>query len=177
MPVHDGSRSDPDERLPPPGPERFQPNPEQLVQGSHSTARSLRVQSQQLLTQSQVFEDEVLSGPESADHPPEEMPERQEHGKNLIGTVRIELFAKSYILRAYDVLARHRATVRQSKSLPAIAIVNNAHLSGLISRQPVSGQVVADYSPTISDRLWQSSFLDDAPPIHAMPCYRQLTLN
>jgi len=65
------------------------------------------VQSQQLLTQSQVFEDEVLSGPESADHPPEEMPERQEHGKNLIGTVRIELFAKSYILRAYDVLARH----------------------------------------------------------------------
>ena len=66
------------------------------------------MQSQQLLTESQVFEDEVLSGPESADHPPEEMPERQEHGKNLIGTVRIELFAKSYILRAYDVLARHR---------------------------------------------------------------------
>jgi hypothetical protein len=73
------------------------------------------VQSQQLLTESQVFEDEVLSGPESADHPPEEMPERQEHGKNLIGTVRIELFAKSYILRAYDVLARHRVN-----SLPII---------------------------------------------------------
>src|SRR5271167_2437309 len=52
MPVHDGSRSDQDERLPPPGPEGFQRNPEQLVQGSQSTARSLRVQSQQLLTQS-----------------------------------------------------------------------------------------------------------------------------
>jgi hypothetical protein len=32
MPVHDGSRSDQDERLPPPGP-RSQRNPEQLVQG------------------------------------------------------------------------------------------------------------------------------------------------
>jgi hypothetical protein len=34
MPVHDGSRSDQDERLGPPGPERSQRNPEQLVQGS-----------------------------------------------------------------------------------------------------------------------------------------------
>jgi hypothetical protein len=95
MPVHHGSRSDQDERLPPAGPEGFQRNPEQLVQGSQSTARSLRVQNQQLLTQSQVFEDEVLPGTESADHPPKEMPERHDHGKNLTGTVRIELFAKS----------------------------------------------------------------------------------
>ena len=88
MPVHDGSRSDQDERLGPPGPERFQRNPEQLVQGSQSMAGSLRVQSQQLLMESQVFENEVLPGTESADHPPEEMPERHDHGKNLIGTVR-----------------------------------------------------------------------------------------
>ena len=47
-------------------------------------------------------------GTESADHPAEEMPERHDHGKNLIGTVRIELFAKSFTLRVYDVLARHR---------------------------------------------------------------------
>ena len=66
------------------------------------------MQSQQLLTQSQVFEDEVLPGTESADHPPKEMPERHDHGKNLTGPVRIELFAKSYILRVYDVLARYR---------------------------------------------------------------------
>jgi hypothetical protein len=32
MPVHDGSRGDQDERLGPPGPERSQRNPEQLVQ-------------------------------------------------------------------------------------------------------------------------------------------------
>ncbi len=41
MPVHDGSRSDQDERLPPPGPAHSQRNPEQFVQGSQSTARSL----------------------------------------------------------------------------------------------------------------------------------------
>ena len=78
MPVHDGSRGDQDERFPPPGPARPQHNSEQLVQGSQSAARLLRVQSQQL-TKSQIFKDEVLSGPESADHPLEEMPERRDH--------------------------------------------------------------------------------------------------
>src|ERR1700730_17670293 len=53
-------RSDQDEGLPPPGPAHSQRNPEQFVQGSQSTARSLRVQSQQLPTESQIFEDEVL---------------------------------------------------------------------------------------------------------------------
>ena len=56
------SRSDQDERLGPPGPARSQRNPEQLVQGSESTARLLRVQSQQLPTESEVLEDEVLPG-------------------------------------------------------------------------------------------------------------------
>jgi hypothetical protein len=59
MPVHDRSRSDQDENLPPPGPPHSQRNPEQFVQGSQSTAKSLRVESQQLPTESQVFEDEV----------------------------------------------------------------------------------------------------------------------
>src|SRR6516164_659390 len=109
MPVHDGSRSNQDERLPPPRPERSQRNPEQLVQGSQSSARPLRVQSEQLPTESQVFEDEVLAGAKRADDPPEEMPERYKHGKNIIGTIRIQLCAKSLILHMYDVLARHRA--------------------------------------------------------------------
>jgi hypothetical protein len=60
-----------------------------------------------LLTESSVFEDEILSGTESADHPAKEMPEPHDHGKNLIGTVRIEILAKSFILRVCDVLARH----------------------------------------------------------------------
>jgi hypothetical protein len=107
MPVHDGSRSDQDERLPPPGPARSQRNPEQFVQGSQSTARLLRVQSQQLPTESHVLEDEVLPGTENAYQPTEEMSKRQDHGKNRSGKVRIELCAKSFILQVYDVLAKH----------------------------------------------------------------------
>ena len=61
-----------------------------------------------MLMESQVFEDEVLAGAESADHPPEEMPERQDHVKNIIGKVRINPGAKSFILLVYDVLARYR---------------------------------------------------------------------
>jgi hypothetical protein len=65
------------------------------------------VQGQQLLTESRVFEHEVLTGTESADHPAKDMPERHDHGKNPIGTSRILPFTKSLILRLYDVLARH----------------------------------------------------------------------
>jgi hypothetical protein len=96
------------ESLPPPGPARSQLNPKQLVQGSQSIVRSLRVQSQQLPTESQVLKDEVLAGTASADHPAEGMSERRDHSKNLSGKVRIQLFAKSFILQVYDVLARHR---------------------------------------------------------------------
>lgn len=35
------------------------------------------------------------------------MPERQDHGKNIIGKVRINPGAKSFILWVYDVLARY----------------------------------------------------------------------
>src|SRR5271163_2614199 len=115
MPVHDRSRSDQDESLPPPGPPHSQRNPEQFVEGSQSTARSLRVQSQQLPTESQIFEDEVLAGPESADYPAEEMSEPHDHGKNFSGKDRIELCAKSFISQVYELLARH--TARQLKEL------------------------------------------------------------
>src|SRR6266403_5548404 len=48
VPVHDGSRSDQDERLSPPGPAHSQRNPEQFVKGSQSTSRSLRMQGSSL---------------------------------------------------------------------------------------------------------------------------------
>jgi hypothetical protein len=86
MPVHDGSGSNQDERLPPPGPEHSQGNPEQFVQGSQSTARSSRVQSQQLLMESQVLKDELLMGAECAEQPAEQMSERHDHVKNLTET-------------------------------------------------------------------------------------------
>jgi hypothetical protein len=68
----------------------------------------LRVQSQQLLTESQVFEDKVLPGTDCADQLAEEMSERQDHGKKLSGKDRIKLCAKSFILLVYDVLAKLR---------------------------------------------------------------------
>jgi hypothetical protein len=67
------------------------------------------VQSQQLPTESQVLEDEVLPGTENADQPTEEMSERCDHSRNHIGKVGIELCAKSFILQVYDVLAKHKA--------------------------------------------------------------------
>jgi hypothetical protein len=65
------------------------------------------VQSQQLPTESQILEGEVLPGTENAYQPTEEMSERHDHSRNYIGKVRIELCAKSFILQVYDVLARH----------------------------------------------------------------------
>ncbi|PYU70328.1 MAG: hypothetical protein DMG52_25705, partial [Acidobacteria bacterium] len=111
MPVYDGSRCDQDERLPPPGPAHSQRNPEQFVQGSQSTARSLRVQSQQLPTESQVFEDEVRPATERTDQPAEEMSERHDHGKNFSGNDRIKPRAKSFISQVYDLLARHNLRI------------------------------------------------------------------
>jgi hypothetical protein len=108
MPVHDRSRSDQNERFPPPGPERSQRNPEQLVQVSQSTARSLRVQSQQLLTEPGFRGRGPAAGTDGADQPAEEMSERQDHGKKLSGKDRIKLCAESFILLVYDVLAKLR---------------------------------------------------------------------
>src|SRR5215472_11556053 len=64
-----------------------------------------------------VFRDEVLAEAKRADDPPEEMPERLNLGKNIIGTTRIQLCAKSFILQTYDVLARHNLrSLRGSES-------------------------------------------------------------
>jgi hypothetical protein len=67
-----------------------------------------------LLTESQVFEDEVFPGTTSADHPAQEMPEKHDHDKHFIGTVRIEPVAMSFILRVYEVLASHNQQTPQA---------------------------------------------------------------
>jgi hypothetical protein len=51
------------------------------------------------------------------------MPERHDHARNLIGKVRIEGCAKSFILQAYDVLARHRAKFRKEAKKDSISTV------------------------------------------------------
>jgi hypothetical protein len=58
-----------------------------------------------LLTEGEVFENEILSRTESTDNPAQKMPEGNSHGKNLIGTSQIELGVKLLILRVFDLLA------------------------------------------------------------------------
>ena len=57
-----------------------------------------------MLTESQIFEDEALSGTKSRDNPAEEMPQRCDHGENLTRTLRIDLIAKALIPRVHKVL-------------------------------------------------------------------------
>ena len=68
------------------------------------------MQSQQLLTESEIFKGEVRSGTESTDNPSQEMSERrddgQNHDQNLIEIRRIKLVCKSFIPRLHEVLTR-----------------------------------------------------------------------
>ena len=68
------------------------------------------MQSQQLLAESEIFEDEVLSGTESTDNPSQYMSERpddgQNHDQNLIEILLIRLVCKSFIPRVREVLTR-----------------------------------------------------------------------
>ena len=88
----------------------------------------------------QVFEDEVLAGAESTDHPAEETSERREHSRNHIGKVRIELCAKSFILQVHEVLARHRLLVRVSRGTP---VLFQYPVKKQKAQTPVSGLYIA----------------------------------
>ena len=70
------------------------------------------MQSQQLLTESEVFKGEILSGPEGTDSPSQEMTEQcgasQNHGQNLIEIRRIKPVSKSFILCVHEVLTRDK---------------------------------------------------------------------
>jgi uncharacterized protein with GYD domain len=54
-------------------------------------------------------------GAESAEQPAEQMSERHDHVMNLTETSGIQLCAKSFILQAYDVLARHSQRAHSKK--------------------------------------------------------------
>ena len=82
-PTNNRSGCNHDERRFPSSPESSQHDPEQLVRRSEPIAGSFGVQSNQLLTEGQVFEDEILTIAESAQKPAEEMAERCDHAKNL----------------------------------------------------------------------------------------------
>jgi hypothetical protein len=67
-----------------------------------------------LLAESQIFEDEALSGTKSRDNPAEEMPEWCDHGENLTGILCIDLIAKALILRVHKVLTNDSCTASLS---------------------------------------------------------------
>jgi hypothetical protein len=71
----------------------------------------LAVQSEELLTQGEVFQDEILAGTKGTAKPAEDVPELYDHAKNLTGTLPIELGAKSLILWVYDVLMSHNSSM------------------------------------------------------------------
>jgi hypothetical protein len=85
------------------------------------------VQSQQLLTESEIFKDEVLPGTKGADNPSQKMSERgnddRNHGQNLIEKRRIQLACKSFIPRVHEVLTRDRPNpilLRQDSQLHGV---------------------------------------------------------
>lgn len=73
------------------------------------------MQSQQLLTESEIFKDESPSGPESTDSPSQKMTERcddgQNHGQNLIERRPIKPVSKPFILRVHEVFTRDNLVV------------------------------------------------------------------
>jgi len=110
MPSDDRSRCHQNERLFPPRPRPSQRNQEQLLWGGEPSPRSFRLESEQLLTQGEIFKDEILSGTERTNNPAKQVPEPHNHGKNLNEMSPTEPTPKSLKLRAHDVLMNHRGT-------------------------------------------------------------------
>ena len=61
-----------------------------------------------MLAESQILEDEILSGAEDANHPANEVPEQQDHGPRSYRNTWLHALWKSFILRVQEVLTRHR---------------------------------------------------------------------
>ena len=108
MPLHYRSRRDKNQGNLPPRPEPPQENPEQLVQGGESTPWSYGVQCQQLLTERQILEHEILVRAERADDPADKVAKRCEHGQNLIAMLALQPSYKSFILDSHDILISHK---------------------------------------------------------------------
>jgi hypothetical protein len=80
------------------------------------------VQSQQLLPESEIFQDEVLPGTKGTDNPSQKMSERgdddRNHGQNLLEKRRIQLACKSLIPRVHEVLTRDRERDQENLAVP-----------------------------------------------------------
>ena len=69
--------------------------------------------NQQLLTQSEVFEDEIGAGAKRSHQPAENVSKQHNQGTKILPDALTGRFVKRLILRVYEVLTRHRPeTVR-----------------------------------------------------------------
>src|SRR5207245_5104638 len=84
------------QRLIPASPKPSQHDPEQLLQSTESPARSPCAQSQELLAEGQVFEDEILSRTEGTNNPADEVSETRDHGQNRLETSLHQQLATRY---------------------------------------------------------------------------------
>jgi hypothetical protein len=107
MPTDNGSGCYEDKGLFPSRPSPSQHDPEQPLQGGQSSPRTFGMEYQQLLTQGEIFKDEILVGTESSNNPTKKLPKPHHHGKNLNETLPTEPIPKSLILRMSDVLMTH----------------------------------------------------------------------
>ena len=157
MPADHGSRCNQNQRLFPSEPHLPQHNPEQLMQGGQSTTRTFGVQSQQLLTESEIFKDEVLPGTKGTDNPSQKMSERgdddRNHGQNLIEKRRIPLACNSFIPRVHEVLTRDRHS-NMRKSGSCFSKADQKWIALNRKKLPATGftlQPARDQKPAFSD--------------------------
>ena len=108
MPPYDRLRRDQNQRSLPARPNFSQNDPEQPVDGTQSRARSLGVQSQQLLPKGEVLQEECFSGAKDGDDPAEQILKARKHQGIIAKSKPGRCASKSLILRTRGVLARHR---------------------------------------------------------------------
>src|ERR1039458_1458434 len=89
MPADNRSRCHQNKRLFPSRPQPLQRNPEQLVRRSQSPPRTVGLEGEQLLTQSQVFKDEAPAGLKHTQEPAENVSKQHNHARNLTGRAQL----------------------------------------------------------------------------------------
>ena len=107
MPLDHRSRRDKNQGSLPSRPEPPQDHPEQLVRGGEPTPWSFDVQSQQLLTERQILQHEILARAERVDDPADEVAKGCEHGRNLIARLALQPSYKQFALDSHNILIRH----------------------------------------------------------------------
>lgn len=111
MPLDHRSRRVKNQGSLPSRPEPPQDHPEQLVRGGEPTPWSFGVQVQQLLTERQILQHEIVARAERVQHPAGEVAKRCEHGRNLIARLALQPSYKQFVLDSHNILIRHSLTV------------------------------------------------------------------